>query len=65
MSQKDIEAFRKDPHLPFPGLVRISLGLYNQLEEIDIFLDAIAKIAGSREHYREKFTPGVKLAWHG
>ncbi len=65
MSQKKIEAFRKNPQLPFPGLVRISLGLYNQLEEIDIFLDAIANIAGNREHYREKFTPGVNLAWHG
>jgi len=65
MSPKDLEAFHRDPHRPFPGLVRISLGLYNQLAEIDIFLNAIAKIAGNREHYRDKFTPGVKLAWHG
>jgi selenocysteine lyase/cysteine desulfurase len=65
MSQKDIEVFRRDPDLPFPGLVRISFGLYNQIEEIDIFLDAIAKIAGDKEHYREQYTPGVKLAWHG
>jgi cysteine desulfurase/selenocysteine lyase len=58
MSSKDIETFRRDPNRPFPGLVRISLGLYN-------FLAAIAKIAGNRDHYREKYTPGVNLAWHG
>jgi selenocysteine lyase/cysteine desulfurase len=65
MSEKDIEVFRREPFRPFPGLVRISLAMYNQLEEIDIFLDAIAKISSDREYYRDKFTPGVKLSWHG
>jgi selenocysteine lyase/cysteine desulfurase len=65
MNAQDIETFRKDPSLPFPGLVRISLAMYNQLEEIDLLLEAIAKISSNREYYRNRFTSGVKLAWHG
>jgi selenocysteine lyase/cysteine desulfurase len=65
MSEKDIEVFRREPYRPFPGLVRISLAMYNHLEEIDSFLDAIARISSDREYYRDKFTPGVKLSWHG
>ena len=65
MSQEQVEVFRRDPLLPFPGLVRISLGMYNQIEEIDIFLESLAKIASNREYYRDRFTPGVNLSWHG
>jgi selenocysteine lyase/cysteine desulfurase len=36
-----------------PGLVRASFGLYNTIEEVDTFLEALAKIA--RGEYRGRY----------
>ncbi len=42
--QMEMELLRKD-RSNLPGAVRISFGIYNSEEEIDIFLDTLAKIA--------------------
>ena len=41
--------------LPLPGLVRMSLGLYNNYKEIDIFLECLDKIVRNKNYYKEKY----------
>ena len=36
-----------------PGMVRISFGLYNTIDEIDRFLYAIEKITANKNYYKE------------
>ena len=38
-----------------PGVVRISFGLYNQKEEVDILISAIKKIAANKGKYKNKY----------
>lgn len=44
ISLKDIEELKRNKDLPRPGMVRISFGLYNNYEEIDMFLKLLEKI---------------------
>ncbi len=44
ISLKDIEELKRNKELPRPGMVRISFGLYNNYEEIDMFLKLLEKI---------------------
>ena len=55
VSQQDLQTYRQNPDLPGPGLVRISLGLYNRYHEVAIFLDALDKIASNRDYYQQKY----------
>lgn len=48
ISRQEMEHHIANPSLPHPGMVRVSLALYNTKEEIDIFLDVLGRIAGSR-----------------
>jgi selenocysteine lyase/cysteine desulfurase len=36
---------RKDKNTEIPGAVRASIGIYNNEEEVDIFLDTVENIA--------------------
>lgn len=54
ISERDMEKVISNPLLPHPGLVRISFGLYNTLEEIDQALVVLQEIVGS-ERNRMKF----------
>lgn len=54
ISDQDMEKFIINPHLPRPGLVRISFGLYNTREEIDQTIALLQEIAGS-ERNRMKY----------
>ena len=38
---EDIEELKNNKELPRPGMVRISFGMYNNYEEIDVFLDLL------------------------
>ena len=40
-----------------PGLIRASFGLYNTLEEVDILVDALTRIA--RGEYQGKYTQDI------
>ncbi len=44
ISLDDIERYMKDKNLPRPGMVRVSFGIYNDYEEIDIFLELLREI---------------------
>lgn len=43
------------PTIPFPGLVRISLGLYNNCQEIDAFLAAVRRITKNKNAYNKQY----------
>lgn len=55
ITAKELSYYRKHPELPFPGLVRVSLGMYNNCEEIDIFIKMLRMIAGDCQKYKEKY----------
>ena len=46
-SLEDIEEMKRNKELPRPGMVRISFGMYNTFEEVDIFLDLLRGIVGN------------------
>jgi selenocysteine lyase/cysteine desulfurase len=55
ISEEEMEVFREDPISPFPGLVRISIGLYNTLAEVRILVHALQSIAKKRNQYAERY----------
>ncbi|XWX63389.1 aminotransferase class V-fold PLP-dependent enzyme [Desulfitobacterium sp. AusDCA] len=57
ISDLDMEKFINNPHLPRPGLVRMSFGLYNTREEIDQTTALLQEIA-EFERNRTKFLSG-------
>ncbi|CUH95043.1 hypothetical protein P22_1112 [Propionispora sp. 2/2-37] len=54
-SKQDIEYYHKHHEKTVPGLVRISLGLYNTIQEADLFLDQLWQIINNKKHYKEKY----------
>lgn len=42
-------------NVQIPGLVRISFGLYNNFQEIDVLLAALQHIARHKQYYKEKY----------
>ena len=55
LSTADLEYFHNNHDVPVPGLVRISFGLYNNYDEIDIFLKCLNKIARNKIYYKQKY----------
>lgn len=53
-SQK-LSYIQKNPNVPCPGLVRMSLGLYNNSNEIDILIDLLHQISKNKEAYIQKY----------
>lgn len=52
---EEIERRIADRTLPHPGVVRISFGLYNNYQEIDIMLRILYKISSNKEYYINKY----------
>lgn len=55
MTAEQIGYYRQHPEVAFPGLVRVSLGLYQQYEEADRLLYGIRVIAENKELFRKKY----------
>jgi len=55
-SSKDIEALMKDPNSLFPGIVRVSFGLYNNFAEIDKLVYFLNQIAMNKKYYIDKYS---------
>lgn len=55
ISDIDSERYIEDENLPKPGLVRVSFGLYNNYNEIDLLVYLLKKIAENIEFYKEKY----------
>ncbi|MDF2568521.1 MAG: sufS 1 [Sporomusa sp.] len=55
LSEKEIKYYQTHDDKAIPGLVRISLGIYNTFREIDIFLDLLSHVAKHRHYYARKY----------
>lgn len=55
LTTNKLEYYQQNPKIPFPGLVRISLGLYNNCQEVNIFLAALKEIVKNRKIYKERY----------
>ncbi|MDD4600111.1 putative cysteine desulfurase [bioreactor metagenome] len=60
LSDDDIDYYYNKPNARFPGLVRISLGLYNNYREIDMLLELLHRIACNRDYYKRKYSESAK-----
>ncbi len=55
IDKNTLNKYIKNPNLPRPGMVRISFGLYNNLNEINIFINMLKKISNNRDYYLDKY----------
>jgi cysteine desulfurase/selenocysteine lyase len=55
LTNSNLEYFLNNPNSPCPGLVRISLGMYNNTAEIDILINILKRIVQNKHAYREKY----------
>jgi selenocysteine lyase/cysteine desulfurase len=55
LPRNEIRKRIKNPELPHPGMVRLSFGLYNNYDEIDVLADKLYQISSSKEAYAERY----------
>jgi cysteine desulfurase / selenocysteine lyase len=55
LSRKEIRRRIKYDDLPHPGLVRVSFGLYNTKEEVDILIKALIHITENKDYYVKRY----------
>jgi selenocysteine lyase/cysteine desulfurase len=55
ISTKEVEKHLKNPSLPRPGMVRLSFGLYNDYDEVDILINTLSRIAEKKDYYRREY----------
>jgi selenocysteine lyase/cysteine desulfurase len=53
--KKDIKKYRTFDKNKLPGMVRVSFGLYNNFNEIDLFIYLLRKIAYNIPYYQDKY----------
>lgn len=53
---EDTEKYINDPTLSMPGVVRLSFGIYNTIEEINTLVKALYKISSNRKFYHDKYS---------
>jgi selenocysteine lyase/cysteine desulfurase len=57
LSTQELEYYKNNQGVSCPGLVRISLGLYNNYQEIDIMIDLLKWIASNKKVCKQKYSP--------
>lgn len=55
LSRNEIRGHIKDPSSPRPGMVRLSFGLYNNYDEIDVLVHKLCEISANKEVYLERY----------
>jgi cysteine desulfurase / selenocysteine lyase len=55
ISDREVEKYALNPTLPRPGMVRVSLGLYNTYREIDVLITLLRKIVTQKALYMETY----------
>lgn len=55
MEPETINYYKENPNIPFPGMVRVSLGLYQQYQEADKLIDSVRCIAENKKDYKVKY----------
>lgn len=60
VSEEVIEERIKDSTLPHPGMVRISFGMYNSSQEIDVLVNALHNIVKNKKYYLAKYNKQLR-----
>jgi len=55
LTSEEIQYYRENENVSFPGMVRVSLGVYNNYEEADVLLRSVHDIANNVTGYIEKY----------
>lgn len=55
VTHEQMERYKKDRNLTRPGAVRISYGMYNSVDEINILVELLKHIGNNIEHYNNKY----------
>lgn len=55
ISRNEIRRRIRNPELPHPGMVRLSFGLYNNYDEIDVLVNKLFEISTNKELYMERY----------
>lgn len=55
LKEKDMDYYFENKDAPLPGLVRVSLGIYNTFEEIDILVNTLKDISEDITYYKNKY----------
>lgn len=55
ISEKELDFYHTHDDAPVPGLVRVSLGLYNTIQEVELFLRTVRRIAANPSFYVKKY----------
>lgn len=55
ISNEDVKKYRNCDKIRLPGMVRISFGLYNSTNEIDLFIYMLNKISLDTEFFKNKY----------
>jgi selenocysteine lyase/cysteine desulfurase len=55
LTSEEIQYYRENDNVSFPGIVRVSLGVYNNYEEADVLLRSVHDIANNVTEYIEKY----------
>lgn len=54
LSNDEIEYYRNNKRIQLPGMVRVSLGLYNNKQDIDELIGALRKISRNKGYFAKK-----------
>lgn len=54
-SEKDMDYYFENKDADFPGMVRISLGMYNTYEEINLLTKTLKAISRNKDYYIKKY----------
>lgn len=56
ISNEDIKKFSTSSNSARPGMVRISFGLYNDINEVDYFVNVLENILNKKEYFKRKYS---------
>ncbi|MBP2654042.1 MAG: Cysteine desulfurase [Firmicutes bacterium] len=55
ITDEELEFYKENPGVPLPGLIRVSLGLYNSFQEIDDLIDSLGWIVRNKATCLEEY----------
>lgn len=55
LPRNEIRRRIKNPSLPHPGMVRLSFGIYNNYDEIDMLIQKLCEISANKELYLKRY----------
>ncbi|MEA4845706.1 MAG: aminotransferase class V-fold PLP-dependent enzyme [Clostridiaceae bacterium] len=55
VSRNDIRKRIRDSSLPRPGMIRLSFGMYNNYDEIDVLVQKLCEISANKKLYKERY----------